>query len=266
MTIYEFSKAYLINQTERFFPQFPVSNLNNYKAPHIFSWSPYFTATPQTATKSDVMKMFALILQNRVMLPNVIKFEDNHTALCGVTNNFDSFTISSYTPESLVIRLSEVISIPDDSDSWLKYARSIIDAAKYLESIRNFTYRTYIDEIALNPEEAIKNLCKIYGMGPALARNFIKEIGTTNYGKPDVHLYAVFQSFDPSITTPESFDSALINQANKAGVTPYELDRIIWLICSGDYFKHNLKIKDKNLRDSFVNSLADAIKNGIVTP
>ncbi len=266
MTIYEFSKAYLETQTRTYLTTFSIADLAFYDTPHIFSWPPYFTSEPNSVHKSDVMKMLAFILQNRFNLPNTINFERNYTALCSVTNQFDASHIASFTPEAFAEQLSRAIGFNLPSTSWSNYARGVVEAARYLNGITGFSYASYLAAANSNPDAIVEGLCSIYGMGPALARNFLKEIGVVNLGKPDVHLYAVFQAFDPTVTTPNSFDRALVDQARKAGVSPFQMDRVIWLICSGNYFKHRIKISKKNLRDAFINSLKDAIDNRIVNP
>ena len=265
MTLYEFSNRYLIDQTEEFFPDFPIAQLDCYRAPHIFSWPPYFSATVGSVQKTDLMRMLAFILQNRSFLPNVINFENNYEALSRVTGAFDAAVIAGYTRDDLVARLVSEIGLQSPSRSWIDYAEGLIDAANYLNAITPFSYTAYLARANASPETVIGELCAIRGIGPALARNFLKEIGVTQLGKPDVHLYAVF-AFDPSVVDDVSFDRSLKDQARKAGVTAFELDRIIWMICSGDYFKHRIKIGKKNLRDRFIAALSDAIDRGIVTP
>jgi hypothetical protein len=266
MTVYEFSRAYLEDQTSTYLPDFLIADLAFYDKPHIFSWPPYFTSTPSSVQKSDLMKMLAFILQNRFNLPNTINFEENYDALRSVTNNFDASHIASFSPEDFVDLLSRNIGFVLPSKSWSNYARGIVEAARYLNGIDPFNYASYLKKANSNPEALVQDLCCIHGMGPALARNFLKEIGVVGLGKPDVHLYAVFQAFDPTVTTPEDFDRSLVDQASKAGVSPFQMDRVIWLICSGNYFKHRIKIRKRNLRDAFVNSLKEAVENNTVTP
>lgn len=266
MTIYEFAKDYLETQTRVSLPAFPITDLALYDDPHIFSWPPYFTATPGSVTKSDVMKMLAFILQNRSILPNTINFEANYTVLCSATHNFDATYIASFTPGSFAAHLASAIGFALPHTSWSNYARGVVEAASYLESIPKFSYASYLAAANANPNAVIDNLCTIYGMGPALARNFLKEIGVSILGKPDVHLYAVFQVFNPTVTNPAAFDAELCAQAAKAGVSPYMMDRVIWLICSGKYFKHHMKISSRSLRSNFICALDAAIRSGIVTP
>lgn len=265
MTFYEFSNDYLILQTQKYLPDFSINELEHYRTPHIYSWPPYFAARRGSEQKNDIMKMLAFILQNRFNLPNVINFENNYDVLSAVTNQFDADIVANFDKDVLIQELAEEINFDSSSRSWNNYAQGLIDAAKYLEKIKNFSYDSYLKYAESNPDTVINELCQIKGMGPALARNFLKEIGVTQFGKPDVHLYAVFESFDSSVVNETTFDSALTQQASKANVSSFELDRIIWLICSGNYFKHHIKIGKRTLRDNFIKELTEAIDKGVVT-
>ena len=266
MTIFDFSNAYLKSQTAQFLPELPLDQLDCYRTPHIYSWSPYFCCEVGNVSKYDVMKLFAFILQNRFNLPNVINFEGNFAALCTATENFDLYTLARLTPEALTARLAEAVGCSLPSHSWEAYAEGLIDAARYLIDL-DLSYNDYITQTNENSDAVLRDICRIRGIGPALARNFLKELGVMEFGKPDVHLLEVFRAFDPTVINEESFDRSLEVQAARAGVSPYEFDRVIWLICTGDYFKHHLKIKcsHKTLRENFIAALNAAIASGSVT-
>ena len=108
---------------------------------------------------------------------------------------------------------------------------------------------------------SIDELIKIRGIGQVMARNFLKEIGNTKYGKPDIHLKSIFEIIENKKLDEEQFDLAIEKQAKLAKVTVYKLDRIIWLICSGNYFKDNIKIPNEygKLRKKFEKNLNEYI-------
>jgi hypothetical protein len=66
----------------------------------------------------------------------------------------------------------------------------------------------------------------VYGVGFALACDFLKEMGCLNYAKPDVHLRELFQGLrlvQKSATDQHVF-RAITRVAEHQGVTPYAVD------------------------------------------
>ena len=45
----------------------------------------------------------------------------------------------------------------------------------------------------------------------------------------------------------------IIDIATKSNVSPYKLDKILWLICSGKFYEHDTKIKSH--KEEFINRL-----------
>lgn len=107
----------------------------------------------------------------------------------------------------------------------------------------------------------IEELTRITGIGKVMARNFLKEIGKTEYGKPDIHLKSIFEIIENRSLNEQEFDEAIKKQASECGVSVYNLDRIVWLICSGKYFKDSTYLKNPNgiLRKNFEEDLKNNI-------
>jgi hypothetical protein len=77
---------------------------------------------------------------------------------------------------------------------------------------------------------------QIDGIGFALASDFLKEIGFTNFSKPDVHIKEIFSQLGLSATRDDvEVFKAVGRVARNVGVTPYEVDQLFWLVGSG-YF------------------------------
>jgi hypothetical protein len=75
---------------------------------------------------------------------------------------------------------------------------------------------------------------QVDGMGFALASDFLKEIGFTNFSKPDVHIKEIFSQLGLSATRDDiEVFKAVGRVARNAGVTPYEVDQLFWLVGSG---------------------------------
>lgn len=133
---------------------------------------------------------------------------------------------------------------------WSRYCDTILSGARFLaqfqsaEDFYQWTNWFYEDERA---RPALPLLLKeeISGFGFALACDFLKEVGFLEYGKPDTWLRKIFVSLE--LCSPEATDSellkAIIRVAQNAGVTPYKVDKVFWLIGSGNFYLDGKKTR-----------------------
>ncbi len=123
---------------------------------------------------------------------------------------------------------------------WPRYCRTILSGAKFLvqfESADDFyTFVDFFDKderaraaLPLLLEEEIE------GFGFALACDFVMGLGYENFSKPDVHIKDIFQELGlcPWGSSDYEVFKAVARVARNAGVTPYNVDRLFWLIGSG---------------------------------
>ena len=90
-------------------------------------------------------------------------------------------------------------------------------------------------------------------MGFAIACNWLKELGYVNYPKPDVHMKDICQALgliNGKRTDIDCFE-AMVKVARECNVEPYKLDKVWWLICSGNYYRYNIRLSNpqKNKTD-----------------
>jgi hypothetical protein len=66
----------------------------------------------------------------------------------------------------------------------------------------------------------------------------LKELGYINFPKPDVHLRDMFAALELCENEVDDYRlfKAIIRVAKNAGVTPYALDKLFWLIGSGNFY------------------------------
>ena len=86
---------------------------------------------------------------------------------------------------------------------------------------------------------------------------FLKELGFTRYPKPDVHLKEVFSKLGLSDNDPISTFEAIVRMSDICKdidefVTPYKVDKIIWLICSGKYYLEKPVLKQPGRKKEFI--------------
>ena len=130
-------------------------------------------------------------------------------------------------------------------------------------------YEEIIYESIDDPYKTIMKMQKLFsGFGIALSCDFLKESHFCNIAKPDIHLCHVFSLIDG---IPYSMDLALVKRVaefaanvcpadknNFCGSGAYNVDKIIWQICS-DYDVDSDKTK-KSLKKKFLDNLAKLLK------
>ena len=97
---------------------------------------------------------------------------------------------------------------------------------------------------------------KISGIGFSLACDCLKELGFLDYPKPDVHLIEVYSQLGLSKKDPISVFEAIVDMAEfckeiDPDVTPYKIDKIMWLICSGKFYLDGISIGKH--KEDFIN-------------
>ena len=81
---------------------------------------------------------------------------------------------------------------------------------------------------------------EIEGIGYVLACDFLKEDGFVKYGKPDIHLIAIFIGigFCHKGASEHEVQKVISQIAEAAGVSAYAVDKVFWLVGGGKFDKH----------------------------
>jgi hypothetical protein len=140
---------------------------------------------------------------------------------------------------------------------WPKYCKTILAGARFMSqfsSEKDF-YKWadfFYDDDRARDALPLLLKAKIFGFGLALSCDFLKELGYVKFAKPDVHLRFIFNNLKlcQKGATDDELLAAIIRVAKNNDVTPYEADKMFWLIGSGKFYLHNLKA-GKN-REKFV--------------
>jgi len=129
-----------------------------------------------------------------------------------------------------------------DSGLWPQYCNTILSGARFLSKFSDFKDFENFVEFFHNDERARNALPlllkeEIDGFGLALSCDFLKESGYTMFGKPDVHLKAIFSELGIS-STEKDYDvlNAIVRVARNNNVSPYAVDKLFWLIGSGKFY------------------------------
>lgn len=216
------------------------------------------------STLEDVFEQIIHSTQNYQRMPNVIKYQKRREHIKSILYDFDLERISQYDVEELYQKFRyefDVTSADNNFNSWHKWTKSIVDAAKFMSEFKNIEdFKSFLTQFDYNllTRMAMPLLIstKISGMGFALACDCLKELGYTNYPKPDIHLIQVFVGAGLSSNNPISVFEAIVRMAEDCKeidpeVTPYKIDKVIWLICSGRFYLDSISIKKH--KEEFIN-------------
>jgi len=207
--------------------------------------------------------------QNLQMSPNVIgkaisgtkgNIEPLGNFLCEFSPKKVTKNFGELTPEKLFEKIRATLYRAPNHGRiklWLRYCKTILSAAKFLSQFSdpNEFYEfadQYYKEGRIKPFLPMLISYEIDGVGFAIACDFLKEIGYVQYGKPDTHIKDIFielgllkgaakNSSKADYLSLKIFDEI----AGINGVTPYAVDKVLWLICSGDYYLHHIKIDNQ---------------------
>lgn len=131
---------------------------------------------------------------------------------------------------------------PNNSGLWIQYSKTILSGAKFLNQFKDFgdfdSFAQFFhsDDRARNALPLILQE-QIHGFRLALSCDFLKELGYYKFGKPDVHIKKIFLGTD---LTQNSNDYevllAISRVAENNNVSPYNVDKLFWLIGSGKFY------------------------------
>ncbi len=146
--------------------------------------------------------------------------------------------------KALINAFNEKLSLKIDSQKnsqWVTFGKGAITAAIFLSDFQGKNeFDVFIKDFQRNKysREALPMLLdkEIFGFGFALACDFLKEAGYDGYPKPDVHLMDVFEKSGLCDRNDYEVFKTIIEVAETVGKTPYEVDKRIWLVCTGNFY------------------------------
>jgi hypothetical protein len=157
------------------------------------------------------------------------------------------------------------MDISKPNNYWVIFCKGTISAASFLSQFKNLDdFNEFVNPFLVNEYTKVSLpllLSKeVFGLGFALACDFLKEIGYVDFAKPDVHIIAIFYGIGIS-KSKDQYDvlkeavrfSKLINK------TPYVIDKLFWLVGSGSFYLSNIKIKTN--RNQFIEMIKQKYGN-----
>lgn len=222
--------------------------------------------TAETIRPNDmkvIFRRFCESAQNRQMSNKVIGHSIGGVQnLAGILFDFDPHLVADkYLKTDGTLLLNEIIKtlkptgqIRTTSRSlWPQFCQSVIDSAHFLKQFETAEkFYEWADFFANDPKAKpalpLMITIEITGIGFPLACDILKELGYMEYGKPDVHLKDIFTALniiDPyeKSTIKQDYQTlkAIDRIAKANDITPYAVDKVFWLIGSGNFYLTGLK-------------------------
>ncbi len=201
------------------------------------------------------MERAAESLQNSGHMINSIRFKENRKIIKEVLYSFDeNKIIENYQDWEALYQKFRDHGIQDktkteNGGNWRKYSRGLFNIAEFFADNKSELEKTCQKGNMDSALSLLKKLKKsVYGMGIPLACDFLKECGCTVLVKPDIHIIKIYNEIfgaqipnEPSDKQAQQVIVDMAEMANQIGVTPYKLDKIFWLICTGEFYLHPKK-------------------------
>ncbi|ARD45868.1 hypothetical protein [Colwellia sp. PAMC 21821] len=269
-TLYQYAIEFVIKNAG---DDFSSSDLDKYLVPEKDREKP-----------KSINRLYQSILesaQNVQMSPNVIgkaisgekgNIRPLGSFLSGFSPKKTMLDFGTLTDSELLNRILPTLAIqphPEKRKLWLRYCKTITSAAKFLSQFEtDVNFYEFIDQYyqdkKIRPFLPMLLSYEIDGIGFALACDFLKELGYVQYGKPDTHIKDIFIELGILIGASKQSSKAdylslkIIDEiADINDITPYAVDKILWLVCSGNYYLDDLDIgNQKKAFISLVRELA----------
>lgn len=141
-----------------------------------------------------------------------------------------------------------VINPESQRSHWVIYAKAVLSAAHFLrdfptaqsfhEFVQSF-YGNHYSRLAL----PLLLSEELFGFGFALACDFLKESGYNGFVKPDTHLNEICRAAGiTSADTDFRVFKDVVAYCAEHDLVPYEFDKLIWLVGSGNFYLINRTI------------------------
>jgi hypothetical protein len=136
--------------------------------------------------------------------------------------------------------------------NWTIFCKGAISAAEYLrqfDSLDDFLsfVRDFDSRPTTRPALPLLLAEEIFGLGFALACDFLKELGFTSYSKPDVHLLDIFAGLGIAQRSQLAVFRAVSLIASEVDETCYAVDKAFWLIGSGNLYLDELQFQTNKM-------------------
>jgi hypothetical protein len=252
---YRLARAYLL--------RFGAQGITDEVLQHYLSPLPRITPS----TMAEVFRRLLESAQNKGMMATVIgRAVGGLDSLAPVLDDFDParvtqrFTLPDDLLDIIIRECRPVGKLRRAQGSlWPLFARATLSGARFLcqfssgpEFIR--WVQTFDDDPRKRAALPLLLSQEIDGFGFALACDFLKELGFLNFAKPDVHVKAIVKGLKLSSETANDYGvfKDVVRIAAHCDRTPYDVDKLFWLVGSGYFYDHPLIGRVATNRSAFI--------------
>lgn len=140
------------------------------------------------------------------------------------------------------------MNIKNKNSYWVIFCKGILSGAEFLSQFESYdSFDKFVNSYTLNDLSiaALPILLdqEVFGMGFPIACDWLKEIGYSNYCKPDTHTVAIL--YETGVASGQDNYTVFMTMVQMARISnepPAVIDRLLWLIGSGKYVEENEKI------------------------
>lgn len=227
-----------------------AKNMLNEICPENIDVNRYFDLEKTFKSKNDILYTLLVCLQDKQMSDKVIGIlrAERKDIFKKLLFDYDSnMILINYNEDTLFETFCKnftINNIDSKQNLWRLYSKSIISSAKFLnkfESAEDFD--NFVNSYNNKKIDLLTMLQdSIYGLGFALACHFLKELGYKDYAKPDIHIRDIFMAFDLCNSNDISVFNAVLEMAEVVNDSAYNIDKLFWLVCSGNFHIDNIMI------------------------
>jgi hypothetical protein len=155
-------------------------------------------------------------------------------------------------------------------NTWVHFTKGAIDGAILLSRFNNVSeFNEFVLKYTKSGRhiELIEYFSKnIHWYGFALSCDFLKELGYSGFVKPDTHINTIFHDLGLSKTKDDhAIFRAAIEYSKSINEVPYRVDKLFWLIGSGNFYLTHQKVNTDKFK--FINDTrAKLEENGYNIP
>lgn len=225
-----------------------------------FSWKWSFN---KYDSLKAVLERMLISTQNYQSRPNVIKYRLDLNRKEKIDKLLFWLNIQkilkNYTEDSLYETFQKELWI-NPWKTWKSWSKSIISSCEFLSKFKSVNeFKCFIESYNKDVDSRIKLIKyvqhNVHWFWFALSCDFIKELWYTSFCKPDVHIKDVLLWLGLCNSTDDEIVFRCLNTlAEEWWFTPYKLDKILWIICSGKFYssKINVRAEISRHKDQFI--------------
>jgi len=205
---------------------------------------------PKLTKMSDIYCRLLDSLRNRQGMPRSIS---NISNLKEVLKGFSPLEVQEtygldwqklFTAIQTEVRPTSRMDINSPQNYWVVFTKGALDSAAFLSQFKDGN--EFVNSVGLFAEnEALVAgmpmvmTLEITGLGFALACDFLKESGWSQYAKPDTHTKKILKGCGFADGTDYGTFKAIVTISKHVDQTPYNVDKVLWLIGSGKLYTIN---------------------------